>query len=85
MTGDLANLASDRAVGRRTWEEFLADRVSSSSDSTASLPDLATHPLIQFLVVLLLLALVGLLARHSDRSVRQHNPTMNPCQWRGCA
>jgi uncharacterized protein YbjT (DUF2867 family) len=25
-----ANLAPDRAVGRRTWEEFLADRVSSS-------------------------------------------------------
>jgi uncharacterized protein YbjT (DUF2867 family) len=24
-----ANLAPDRAVGRRTWEEFLADRVSS--------------------------------------------------------
>jgi hypothetical protein len=28
-----ANLAPDRAVGRRTWEEFLADRVGSSSDS----------------------------------------------------
>ena len=28
-----ANLAPDRAVGRRTWEEFLAERVSSSSDS----------------------------------------------------
>ena len=28
-----ANLAPDRAVGLRTWEEFLADRVSSSSDS----------------------------------------------------
>jgi uncharacterized protein YbjT (DUF2867 family) len=27
-----ANLAPERAVGRRTWEEFLADRVSSSSD-----------------------------------------------------
>src|SRR6266516_109634 len=26
-----ANLAPDRAVGQRTWEEFLADRVSSSS------------------------------------------------------
>ena len=23
-----ANLAPDRAVGRRTWEEFLAERVS---------------------------------------------------------
>jgi uncharacterized protein YbjT (DUF2867 family) len=33
-----ANLAPDRAVGRRTWEEFLADRVSSSSDSRSSLP-----------------------------------------------
>jgi hypothetical protein len=28
-----ANLAPDRAVGLRTWEEFLADRVSSSGDS----------------------------------------------------
>ena len=27
-----ANLAPDRAVGRRTWDEFLADRVSSSGD-----------------------------------------------------
>jgi len=27
-----ANLAPDRAVGRRTWEEFLADRVGSSPD-----------------------------------------------------
>jgi uncharacterized protein YbjT (DUF2867 family) len=28
-----ANLNSDRAVGRRTWEDFLAARVSSPSDS----------------------------------------------------
>ena len=28
-----ANLAPKRAVGLRTWEEFLADQVSSSSDS----------------------------------------------------
>jgi uncharacterized protein YbjT (DUF2867 family) len=28
-----ANLAPGRAMGRRTWEEFLSDRVSSSSDS----------------------------------------------------
>src|ERR671936_2798307 len=33
-----ANLAPERAVGRRTWEEFLADRTSSSSDSRSSLP-----------------------------------------------
>jgi hypothetical protein len=33
-----ANLALGRAVGRRTWEEFLADRVSASSDSRSSLP-----------------------------------------------
>ena len=33
-----ANLAPGRAVGGRTWEEFLADRVSSSSDSRSSLP-----------------------------------------------
>jgi uncharacterized protein YbjT (DUF2867 family) len=33
-----ANLAPGRAVGRRTWEEFMADRVSSSSDSSSSVP-----------------------------------------------
>ena len=33
-----ANLAPERAVGQRTWEEFLADRLSSSSDSRSSLP-----------------------------------------------
>jgi hypothetical protein len=33
-----ANLAPGRAVGRRTWEELLAERVSSSSDSRSSLP-----------------------------------------------
>jgi uncharacterized protein YbjT (DUF2867 family) len=33
-----ANLAPGRAVGQLTWEEFLADRVSSSSDSKSSLP-----------------------------------------------
>jgi uncharacterized protein YbjT (DUF2867 family) len=32
-----ANLAPGRAVGRRTWEEFLADQVSPSSDSSSSL------------------------------------------------
>jgi uncharacterized protein YbjT (DUF2867 family) len=31
-----ANLAPDRAVGRRTWEEFLDERVSSSSQSRSS-------------------------------------------------
>lgn len=31
---DGANLAPDRAVGRRTWEEFLAERVSSPSERT---------------------------------------------------
>ena len=29
-----ANLAPDRAVGRRTWEQFLAARLSSPSDSS---------------------------------------------------
>src|SRR6266498_3422904 len=33
-----ANLAPGRAVGGRAWEEFLADRVSSSSDSRSRLP-----------------------------------------------
>jgi uncharacterized protein YbjT (DUF2867 family) len=32
-----ANLAPERAVGRRTWEEFLAERLSSPSD-TRSVP-----------------------------------------------
>ena len=32
-----ANLAPERAVGRRTWEEFLADRVSSLGESRPSL------------------------------------------------
>ena len=30
---DGANLAHGRAVGQRTWEDFLADRVGPSSDS----------------------------------------------------
>jgi uncharacterized protein YbjT (DUF2867 family) len=33
-----ANLAPDRAVGRRTWEDFLADELSSPSGSRSSLP-----------------------------------------------
>jgi uncharacterized protein YbjT (DUF2867 family) len=33
-----ANLAPDRAVGRRTWEEFLADRLSSSGDGRSRVP-----------------------------------------------
>jgi uncharacterized protein YbjT (DUF2867 family) len=32
-----ANLAPGRAVGRRTWEEFLADQLSLASDSRLSL------------------------------------------------
>jgi uncharacterized protein YbjT (DUF2867 family) len=32
---DGANLAPDRAVGRRTWEDFLAAEVSSPSDTTS--------------------------------------------------
>ena len=35
---DGANLAPERAVGQRTWEEFLADRVGSSSGSSSGLP-----------------------------------------------
>ncbi len=30
-----ANLAPDRAVGHRTWEDFLADRLSPPSDSSS--------------------------------------------------
>jgi uncharacterized protein YbjT (DUF2867 family) len=33
-----AVLAPDRAVGRRTWEEFLADRVSDAPSGTAAPP-----------------------------------------------
>jgi uncharacterized protein YbjT (DUF2867 family) len=33
-----ANLAPDRAVGRRTWEELLADRVGSPGDGSSRLP-----------------------------------------------
>ncbi|MEO6890174.1 MAG: NAD-dependent epimerase/dehydratase family protein, partial [Ktedonobacteraceae bacterium] len=33
-----ANLTPDHADGTRTWEEFLADRVSSSSDNRSRLP-----------------------------------------------
>lgn len=32
-----ANLAPERAVGRQTWEAFLAERVGASSDSRSSL------------------------------------------------
>jgi uncharacterized protein YbjT (DUF2867 family) len=32
-----ANLALDRAVGRRTWEEFLADRVRSTAGGTSGI------------------------------------------------
>lgn len=32
-----ANLAPERAVGRRTWEEFVAERVSGARDSRSSL------------------------------------------------
>jgi uncharacterized protein YbjT (DUF2867 family) len=32
-----ANLSPERAVGHRTWEDFLAERVSLSSDSRSSL------------------------------------------------
>jgi hypothetical protein len=31
---------------------------------------------------LFLLALVGVLAGLEDRAVRQHNPSMNPREWR---
>jgi uncharacterized protein YbjT (DUF2867 family) len=39
-----ANLAPDRAVGQRTWEDFLADRVSTSGDGESSLPLQTTAP-----------------------------------------
>jgi hypothetical protein len=31
---------------------------------------------------LFLLGLVGVIARQPDRTVSQHNPSMNPRQWR---
>jgi hypothetical protein len=39
-----ANLSPERAVGRRTWEEFLVDRLGSSSDSRSSLPESTDSP-----------------------------------------
>lgn len=35
---DGANLTPNRAVGRRSWEEFLAERVGSTGDGAASRP-----------------------------------------------
>jgi hypothetical protein len=32
-----------------------------------------------------LLALVGVIASHGDRRVRQRDPGVDPCGWRGCA
>ncbi|HSL64121.1 MAG TPA: hypothetical protein VK874_05625 [Gaiellaceae bacterium] len=32
-----------------------------------------------------LLALVGVIASHGDRQVRQRDPAVDPCGWRGCA
>jgi uncharacterized protein YbjT (DUF2867 family) len=41
-----ANLAPERAVGRRTWEEFLTERVNEPSDSRSSAPQVpADHGL----------------------------------------
>jgi len=37
-----ANLTPERVVGRQTWEEFLAERVDSSSESRSRLPQ-RTH------------------------------------------
>lgn len=36
-----ANLAPDRAVGRRTWEDFLAERVSGAREPSSSQPSRA--------------------------------------------
>lgn len=33
-----ANLTPERAVGRRTWEDFLVERLSASSDGSSRLP-----------------------------------------------
>jgi hypothetical protein len=38
-----------------------------------------------FLLGVFLLALVGVLAGHTDRRVRQQDPTLDPSGWRGCA
>lgn len=37
-----------------------------------------------FLLGAFLLALVGVLGAQSDRRVRQREPAMDPCAWRGC-
>jgi uncharacterized protein YbjT (DUF2867 family) len=40
---DGANLAPDRAVGRRTWEEFLDERMTASDGHTREVSQIATH------------------------------------------
>jgi uncharacterized protein YbjT (DUF2867 family) len=48
-----ANLNPERAVGRRTWAEFLADQVTSSGDSGSRLPwPSAAQPQVQEVVEL---------------------------------
>jgi uncharacterized protein YbjT (DUF2867 family) len=39
-----ANLAPDRAVGRRTWEEFLAERLGERSDGVQTPRDTRMNP-----------------------------------------
>jgi uncharacterized protein YbjT (DUF2867 family) len=39
-----ANLAPEQAVGRRTWEEFLADRVDLGEPQQANLPTQEDRP-----------------------------------------
>jgi uncharacterized protein YbjT (DUF2867 family) len=40
---DGANLAPDRAVGLRTWEEFLDERLTASDGHTREVSQIATH------------------------------------------
>jgi hypothetical protein len=48
-----------------------------------SLPVIGVGVLVApFLLGLFLLALVGVLGGLKDRTVRQHNPAMNPRRWR---
>jgi hypothetical protein len=50
--------------------------------TVATLPVMGGVLFALFLFGLVLLALVGVLAGVEDRTVRQHNPAMNPRRWR---
>lgn len=60
--------------------KFLA--VAALFSTVATLPIIGGALFAPFLFGLFLLALLGVLARLDHRTVRQHNPSMNPRRWR---